>query len=268
MAKISVLICCANSETTLPAAIASAAWADEVVVVDSGSADRTAAIAQESADVYHVEPWRGYAGQKIFGMSLCQHDWIFILDGDEEVSPTLAKQIRALSDDRLRGLDVVSVRRQNWVLGRRVRAWFPDRQARLIHRERAVWEEDALHDTCHPSERSRGLELSGHLEHKRVGIGGLESWSDYFSGKRMDERLMLVARQMHAKGKRATWWAIAFRPWMAFIKFYFIKRGFLDGTFGLLIAQKAAVSVQLKYAALWAVQQQASSAADESVEPS
>ena len=89
-----------------------------------------------------------------------------------------------------------------------------------------------------------------------MGVTGRESWSDYFSGKRTDARLMMVARQMFDQGKRATWVSLAFRPWMAFIKFYFLKRGFLDGTFGLLIAQKAAFSVQLKYAALWAVQQE------------
>lgn len=267
MAKVSAVICCANSATTLPAAIASVHWADELVIVDSGSTDDTAAIARAGADGYHVEPWRGYAGQKIFALTLVKNDWVFILDGDEEVSAVLANQIDSLTDAELAGLDVVSVRRQNWVLGRRVRAWFPDWQARLIHKQRAVWEEDALHDTCHPSKPGRSRRLSGHLEHKRVVTSGEDSrrgaagdfrgpatWSDYFSGQRLDERLMLVARQMHERGKRATFLSLWLRPWGAFFKFYILKRGFLDGTFGLLIAQKAAVSVQLKYAALWAIQ--------------
>lgn len=256
MVKISVVICCANSEATLPAAIASVAWADELVIVDSGSDDRTAEIAQQAADVYRLEPWRGFTGQKKFGADLAANDWVLVLDGDEEVSPQLGEQIQALTESELDGLDVVYMPRQNWVMGRPVRAWWPDRQSRLIHRRRTHWPEEALHDSREPSDPSRTRRLTGHLEHKRVGVSGLESWSDYFSGKRMDERLMLVARQMHAKGKRATWASIAFRPWMAFIKFYVLKRGFLDGTFGLLIAQKAALSVQLKYAALWAVQQE------------
>ncbi len=257
MAKISVVICCANAEATLPAAIASAQWADELVIVDSGSADRTAEIAQASADVYRVERWRGYTGQKKFGAELAANDWVLILDGDEEVSPKLAEQIRALCDAELDRLDVIYMNRQNWIMGRPVRAWWPDRQSRLIHRRRTHWPDEALHDTRQPSDPSRVRHLTGHLEHKRVGVAGLESWADYFSGQRLDERLMMVARQMHAQGKRATWGAIAVRPWMAFFKFYVLKRGFLDGTFGLLIAQKAAVSVQLKYAALWAVQQEA-----------
>ena len=64
---------------------------------------------------------------------------------------------------------------------------------------------------------------------------------------------MMVARQMHERGKRAHVWDLLFRPWLAFLKFYILKRGFLDGAFGLLIAQKAAVSAQLKYAALWSI---------------
>lgn len=258
MAKISVVICCANAEATLPAAIASAAWADEVVVVDSGSDDRTAEIAQASADVYRLEPWRGYTGQKKFGAELAAHDWVFVLDGDEEITPELARQVQALTDAELEGLDVVYVNRQNWVMGRPVRAWWPDRQSRLIHRGRTHWPEESLHDSREPTDPSRTRRLTGHLEHKRLGFEGLDTWSDYFSGRRMDERLLMVARQMHAQGKRATWWSLALRPASAFIKFYVLKRGFLDGVFGLLIAQKAALSVQLKYAALWAVQQEAS----------
>ncbi|MEM8739141.1 MAG: glycosyltransferase family 2 protein [Planctomycetota bacterium] len=257
MAKVSVVICCADAAATLPAALASARWADEVLVVDSGSRDETARIAQEGADRYVVEPWRGYTAQKQFAVELARNDWIFILDGDEEVSPVLARQLASLREDQWEGLDVVAVRRQNWVMGRRVRAWFPDWQARLIHRRRAVWEDDALHDTCHPGHPSRGLKLSGHLEHKRVGA---TDWSDYFSGRRLDERLRPVAEQMYDRGKRASAWSLVLRPWGAFWKFYLIKRGFLDGTFGLLIAQKAAVSVQLKYAALWAVQQERAAA--------
>ncbi|MEM9914228.1 MAG: glycosyltransferase family 2 protein [Planctomycetota bacterium] len=256
MAKISVVICCANSEATLPAAIASVGWADELVIVDSGSDDRTAEIARAAADVYRLEPWRGFTGQKKFGAELATNDWVLILDGDEEVSPRLAEQIKALTDAELESLDVVYMNRQNWVMGRPVRAWWPDRQSRLIHRQRTHWPEESLHDARQPSDPSRTRRLTGHLEHKRVGVTGLESWSDYFSGQRTDARLMMVARQMFDQGKRVTWASLAFRPWMAFIKFYFLKRGFLDGTFGLLIAQKAAFSVQLKYAALWAVQQE------------
>ncbi|MEM1444666.1 MAG: glycosyltransferase family 2 protein [Planctomycetota bacterium] len=247
----SVVICCANAQATLPAALASARWADEIVVVDSGSHDATAEIAQQAGATYRLEPWRGYTGQKKFGAELAKNDWVFVLDGDEEISPLLATELQALTDEQREKLDVIYVRRQNWVMGRAVRAWWPDWQSRGIHRHRVSWPEEALHESRQPTDPSRVLRLSGHLEHKKAGP---PDFADYFSGSRQDERLLMVAREMHARGKRVGSLGLWLRPKLAFFKFFVLKRGFLDGAFGLLIAQKAAVSTQLKYAALWAVQ--------------
>lgn len=251
MVPITVIICCANAERTLGPACESARWADELIVVDSGSTDGTARIGQAHADRYVVEPWRGYGGQKKFAAELASHDWVFFLDGDEECSPQLARDWQGLTQAELDGLDLLMVPRKNYVLGRYVRAWWPDRLTRIFHRRRVTWDDEVLHDTRKPSDPSRVRNLSGWLEHKRVSGAG---FSDYFSGRRMDERLMMVARQMHARGRRARAWDLVLRPWLAFVKFYVLKRGFLDGAFGLLIAQKAAVSTQLKYAALWAIE--------------
>lgn len=248
---ISVAICCANAADTLEAACRSAAWADELVIVDSGSSDATPAIAMKYATHYTVEPWRGYSKQKEYAASLCRHDWVFILDADEEISPELADQIRRLTPDELERHDVYWAPRRNYVMGRYVRSWSPDWQSRLIHRQRVRWSDDALHEDRLASDPSRVGRLSGPIEHKRTSTAG---WSDYFSGRRMDERLLMVARQMHAKGKRCTVADLLFRAPLAFWKSYLVRGGFLDGGFGLLIAQKAAVSTQLKYAALWAVQ--------------
>ncbi len=251
MAKFSVVICCANAADTLEAACRSAKWADELVVVDSGSTDATAEIAQRYADIYKVEPWRGYSKQKEYGASLASHDWVFILDSDEVISDGLASEIKALTDDALAGSDVFLMRRRNHVMGRYVRAWSPDWQSRLIHRDRVTWSDDVLHEDRLPASPDRVGRLTGRLEHKPTDVTG---FADYFSGARMDERLLAVARQMHAKGKRCGIFDLVFRPRFAFWKFYLLKGGILDGAFGLLIAQKAAVSTQLKYAALWAVQ--------------
>ncbi|MEM7576873.1 MAG: glycosyltransferase family 2 protein [Planctomycetota bacterium] len=247
----SVVICCANAQATLPAALDSAQWADEIVVVDSGSNDATAQIAQDAGVAYRLEPWRGYTGQKKFGAELARHDWVFILDGDEEISPVLASQLQRFTDAELEQLDVVYVRRRNWVMGKPVRAWWPDWQSRGIHRQRVTWPEEALHESRQPTDPARVARLTGHLDHKKAGS---PDFADYFSGKRMDERLLMVAREMHARGKRVGSLGLWLRPQLAFFKFFVLKRGFIDGTFGLLIAQKAATSTQLKYAALWAVQ--------------
>lgn len=251
MARISVVICCANAADTLEQACRSARWADELVVVDSGSTDDTARIAKQLADRYALEPWRGYNHQKRFGADLCRNDWVFVLDGDEAFSPPLIKELEAITDATLQRCDVLMVRRRNYVMGRPVRSWWPDWQSRLIHRRRCTWPDEVLHEARLPSDPARRGRLRGWIEHKRHSAAG---FADYFSGWRMDERLLMVARQMHSRGKRCHWWDLVLRPWVSFWKFYLLKRGFMDGVFGLLIAQKAAVSTQLKYAALWAVQ--------------
>ncbi len=254
MAKISVAICCANAENTLEATCQSVQWADECIIVDSGSEDNTPQIAQRYADTYVVEPWRGYTEQKQFSASLCKHDWVLILDSDEEVTPELAQTIQSLTQDELNCCDVFWMKRRNFVLGRHVRAWDPDWQSRLIHRHKAQWQSHALHEGRRASDPTREGRLQGDLLHKRTWASNADNFDDYFGGSRLDERLLPVARQMYDDGKRCRPWDLLLRPWFAFFKFYVLKRGFLDGSFGLLMAQKASVSTQLKYAALWHVQ--------------
>jgi len=259
VAKLSVIIVCQDASATIGPAFASVAWADELIVVDSGSTDGTPDIARRYTDRVVHEPWRGYTEQKQFAAELCTHDWVLILDADEEVDDALAEGLRAVLADEvgLEAHDVYDMPRRNYVLGRHVRAWDPDRQARLFHRGRAVWRVDALHDTLDPSAAGRLGHLRGALLHKRHSDAGFD---DYFSGRRMDARLMLVAREAYARGKRATWVDLVFRPPLALVKFFVLKGGWRDGVYGLLIAQKAWVSVQLKYAALWSVQRGAARA--------
>src|SRR5687768_11319258 len=98
MARISVVIVCADAGDTLAPACRSASWADELIVVDSGSSDTTPEIGRRLANRYVLEPWRGYAGQKRFAAELCRNDWVFFLDGDEECSPQLAAELSGMSD--------------------------------------------------------------------------------------------------------------------------------------------------------------------------
>ena len=251
MCPISIAICCANAADTLEQACRSARWADELVIVDSGSTDATGQIARQYADQYVVESWRGYSMQKKFSADLCRNDWVFILDGDEEISEPLTKEIQSLAADLWDRVDVFRMPRRNYVMGRPVRAWSPDLQSRLVHRKRCQWGTESLHDARRADDPSRVRMLRGWIDHKRHSQAG---FADYFGGRRLDERLLMVAQEMHDQGKRCRPWDLVLRPWVAFWKFYLLKRGFLDGVFGLLIAQKAAVSTQLKYAALWAVQ--------------
>jgi (heptosyl)LPS beta-1,4-glucosyltransferase len=251
MPKVSTVICCYNAVHTIEAACRSVAWADELVVVDSGSTDPTPQIARRYAHAFVVEPWRGYTEQKRFGTSLCRNEWVLVLDADEECSPELAGEIAGLAPERLETNDVFLIRRRNYQMGRYVRAWSPDWQSRLIHRGRCRWAEEALHDRRLPSHPSREARLAGWIEHNRCSQAG---FADYFNGRLADVRLRLLAEEMSRRGKRCGWMDLLVRPAHAFVKSYILKLGFLDGQFGLLIAQKAAMAAQLKYAALWAMQ--------------
>ncbi|QDU71740.1 glycosyltransferase family 2 protein [Mucisphaera calidilacus] len=260
MANISVLICCANAADTLRDACASVAWADELIIVDSGSSDDTEAIAREFADVYVQEPWRGYGEQKIFGATLARNDWVYILDHDEEVDPALAQAMLDLTEQELARYDVLHARRKNYIYGRHARGWDPDWQTRLIHRERATWNDDVLHDTCLPASPERKRKLPGAILHKRTSSAGFE---DYFSGRRLDARLLMVAQQMHDRGKRCSTLDLALRPPFTIFKQLILKGAILDGAFGIMVAQKTAVTTQLKYAALWAIQNKVATPADQ-----
>ncbi len=247
--RISVVICCANVADTIEAACRSVAWADELVVVDSGSTDSTADIAKRFATRYVVEPWRGYKEQKRFGTGLCRNDWVFVLDGDEECSPELGDEIGGLSAADLDRYDLFLMRRRNYLMGRHVRAFSPDWQRRLMHRTRCRWADADLHERPIPSHPSRVARLRGWMLHRRYSRGG---FTDYFDGRRADSWLPLAAAEMIRRGKHCHWLDLLARPALAFVKFYLLKGGFLDGKFGLLIAQRVAVAVQLKYAILWA----------------
>jgi (heptosyl)LPS beta-1,4-glucosyltransferase len=249
MAKISVALCCTNVGETLEAACQSVAWADELVIVDSGSTDATPEIAQRYATRYVVEPWRGYTEQKKYAASLCRNDWVLVLDGDEECAAELAAEMQSLSDAALARLDVLYMRRRTYIFHRVVRSWLPDWQSRLIHRGRTVWDNQALHDNRLPSHRARTRRLRGFLEHRRTSRTGFR---EFFDGRLADSRLVLIASEMHLKGRRCRWWDLAMRPTLVFLKLYLLKGGIFEGSFGLMVAQKAAMAVQLKYAALWA----------------
>jgi glycosyltransferase involved in cell wall biosynthesis len=243
---VTVTIITLDEADHIAAAIDSAAWADEVIVVDSGSVDGTVAIARAKGARTETRAWTGYVDQKNFAAGLASNDWIFSLDADERIPPPLASEIRARlsAEPPLGGYRVPRV---TFHLGRWVRTtdFYPDYQTRLYDRRRARWQGRHVHESV----RVDGP--SGQLEHEleHYSYRDLREHLD-----RINHYTTLAARQMHENGRRAGPLDLLVHPPAAFVRNYVLRRGFLDGTAGLTLSIVNAYSVFLKFAKLWELQ--------------
>jgi len=242
--KISATIVTLNEERNIARAIESLRAADEIVVVDSGSADRTREIAARLGARVVEEPWRGYAAQKNFAASCATHDWILSIDADEAVSEELEAEILALklaSKDGGPVCDGYAMPRMAQYLGRWIRhgGWYPDRKVRLYHRERGAWVGEYVHES---------VEVKG-------AVGAFEGKLWHFTCdslsahlRTLDRYTDLAAAELRARNVRVPLRRLAIDPAWTFVRTYWLRRGFLDGPQGLAIAWMAALYTFLKYA--------------------
>ena len=246
MPKVSVTIITLNEAEHIGAAIDSARWADEIIVVDSNSRDATSDIARSKGATVLSREWSGYVDQKNYAAERASNDWIFSLDADERITPALAEEIRSVlsSEPTARGYRVPRV---TYHLGRWVRTtdFYPDPQMRLYDR--------------------RAGRFQGRYVHESVGVDGpvgrLHHELEHYSFRDLRDQLdrinhytTLAARQMHEAGRRAGPLDLALHPPAAFLRNYVLRRGILDGTPGFTISLMNAYSVFLKFAKLWELQ--------------
>ncbi len=238
--KISATIVTLNEERNIARAIGSLGCVDEVVVVDSGSTDRTREIAERLGARVIEQQWRGYAGQKNFAACCASNDWILSIDADEELTEGLAAEILQLKKEGAR-FDGYSFPRRAHYLGRWIRhsGWYPDRKVRLYDRGKADWVGEFVHESV----RVKGMsgELRGDLLHYTCA-----SLSEHL--RTLDRYTSLAAREVTARGKAVTLMRLAVDPAWTFFRTYILQRGFLDGRQGLAIAWMAALYTFLKYA--------------------
>ena len=248
MPKVSVTIITLDEAEHIGAAIDSAVWADEVVVVDSGSTDGTATIARGKGATVLSREWSGYVDQKNFAANRVSNDWIFSLDADERIPPPLAAEVQALlaSEPPKRGYRVPRV---SFHLGRWIRTtdFYPDFQTRLYDRRAARWRGKYVHES---------VSVDG-------PVGRLRHDLEHYSYRDLSDQLdrvnhytSLAARQLREDGRRAGPLELLIHPPAAFLRNYLLRRGILDGTVGLTISLVNAYSVLLKFAKLWELQQE------------
>lgn len=237
--KITGTIITLNEEKNLPRCLQSLAMCDEVVVVDSGSKDRTVKIGEQAGATVLQRDWTGYADQKNYAAESASNDWILSLDADEELSETLRSEIREVKATEP---DVAGFRfpRHAHYLGKWINhsGWYPDRKIRLYDRRKAEWIGDYVHESVVTNEPVR--ELQGDLLHYTC-----DTFANHL--KSLDRYTDLAAQKLADRGQRVGWGRLLIGPPWTFVKTLLLKRGFLDGIRGLAISYAAALYVYSKY---------------------
>ena len=241
---LSVVIITRNAGALLERCLESVAFADEVLLVDSGSTDETLAVAHRRGARVIQHEWLGFGPQKQFAVESAANDWVLCVDADEQVSESLKQSI--LSALHVPGAMAYTLSRRNRFLGR----WlahgegYPDWSLRLFHRAHARWSDDPVHEKV--LTRGKVGKLAGDLLHDSA-----ESLDRYL--EKQHRYTSLQAQRLHAGGRTAGPWQLVFSPVARFIKFYVIRLGFLDGVPGLVHIAIGCMNSFNKYAKLIAL---------------
>ncbi|MCU1275541.1 MAG: glycosyl transferase, family 2 [Bryobacterales bacterium] len=238
--KITATIIAFNEERHIARALESLRCCDEIVVVDSGSVDRTVELAEKLGARVVESPWHGYAVQKNYAAEQASNDWILSLDADEALSESLEGEIWTLKK-KGPGHDAYTMPRLAQYLGRWIlhSGWYPDRKIRLYHRAKAKWVGNFVHESVEVNGRV------GHLESNLLHFT-CDSLSEHL--KSMDRYTTLAAEELVSRKEKIRLRNMILDPAWAFTRTYFFQRGFQDGLEGLTIAYMATLYTFLKYA--------------------
>jgi glycosyltransferase involved in cell wall biosynthesis len=249
--KITASIITFNEAENIRAACDSVAWADEIVVVDSGSTDTTREIAAECGARVINREWPGFAAQKQFAIEQASHDWVFSLDADERVSRELKNSIEFLIDNSdNQSADGYLIARRSFYMGRWIRGggWYPDRQLRLFKKSLGRWEGPHIHESVKMNSHARIDTLPGDILHYPVPDAA-------YHHRMIGERYApLAAKQMFERGQRTSRIKLAAAGPASFLRSFILKAGFRDGLAGWSIASFAAHHAFLKHLMLWELQ--------------
>lgn len=238
--KISATIIAFNEERNIARVVESLRCCDEIVVVDSGSVDRTVEIAGKLGARVVESAWPGYAAQKNLAAERATNDWILSLDADESLSEALEGEIWRIKKNGPR-FDAYTMPRLAQYLGRWIlhSGWYPDRKVRLYDRRKARWVGDFVHES---------VRVNGNVGHLEANVLHFtcNSLSEHL--RTMDRYTTLAAEQTIANGSRVGWLELLASPPWTFFRTFVWKLGFLDGVEGLAIAYMAALYNFLKYA--------------------
>ncbi len=241
--SISVIVITKNEEAVIGRCLESVKWTDEIVVLDSASTDRTLEISREYTGKVHVTgDWPGFGPQKNRALDLATGDWVLCLDADEWVSDKLRHEIQqAIAAPG--GAVAFRIPRLSSFCGRYIRhsGWWPDRVTRLFKRGHARFTDLLVHENMEVT----GVKSTLHEPLMHESFVDLEDVLD-----KMDRYSTASAKMLHARGKRAGLVTAVLRALWAFIRTYFLRAGFLDGSYGFMLAVSSAEGTYYRYAKL------------------
>lgn len=246
--KISANIITFNEEDNIADAIKSLKWADEIVVIDSESTDRTVEIAESLGAKVYIQKWLGFGKQKQFATDKCQHEWIFSLDADEIVSDKLIQEIKKIKNLPEENLaDGYKISRLTFYMDRPIKhsGWYPDWKLRLYNRNKGVWKDLLVHETVQMTKDAKIEKIHQDILHYSVKDA---THHHQMIGERYAP---LSAEEMFKNGRTTSPLKIATVGFTTFLKNYILKGGFRDGLAGFCISRFAAHHAFLKHLLLW-----------------
>src|SRR3990167_2510449 len=256
MEKLSVTIITYNEEGNIRDCLQSVKWADEIVVVDSFSTDKTVEICREYTDKVYQNRWCGFVEQKKFALSKASHNWILSIDADEMVSDELKEEIIAILKSRTThyNIDGYYMPRRAFYVNRWILhcGWYPDYKIRLFKKDKGRWEGTegaAIHES---------VKINGRIGYLKGDILHYSFMSISSHLKTINSFTSISAMENFKKGKKAGILSILFRPLFNFFKMYILKRGFLDGLLGFIVSVLSSYHVFIKYTKMWEMERQKS----------
>ena len=240
---LSVAIIAQDEEDRIPDCLNSVSFADEVLVVDSGSQDQTISIAQFYGCKVISKKWMGYAQQKQYAVDSCCNDWVLILDADERLPKETAEQIQQIIETSQQGVSAFSFLRKNFFRNRWIRhcGWWPDRVLRMVDRRQGHFSDNLVHERWISNGPVKELDLT--IEHR-----SFRNYSDLVH--KMQTYSTLSAQEMLNRGKSVRWWSpFSHGLWM-FIRTYVLEMGMMAGFDGFMISLFNAGGSFMKYAKL------------------
>lgn len=244
MSRVTVITLTLNEAHNIGPCLESVRWADEILVIDSGSTDGTIARAREFTAHVHEITWHGYGAARNFALGKATGEWILWLDADERVTPELASEIQAVLHADPPGIDGYSIARRAYFLGRWIRhsGWYPGRVTRLFRRGKGTFSESRVHEQ---------LRLDGTVAQTRHDLLHLTDPDLAHYMHKFNTYTTLAAQDMAAAGRKSGIADMTVRPAFQFFKMYVLRRGVLDGIEGFILAVLSSAYVFTKYAKLW-----------------